>query len=129
MSMLRALMLALLLGLAFVAGPVATARAGEAGPSFPKAQGSCVDDPAAMRRHHFDFLHHQRDDTLRAGIRGAKYSLKECVTCHASTTATGKPVPVDAPGQFCQSCHAYAAVTIDCFGCHATTPQTAEAKP
>jgi hypothetical protein len=129
MSMLRAVMLALLLGLAFVASPVATAQAGEAGPSFPKAQGSCVDDPATMRRHHFDFLTHQRDDTLRAGIRGAKYSLKECVTCHASTAANGKPVPVNAPGQFCQSCHAYAAVTIDCFSCHATTPQTAEAKP
>ena len=117
MSM-RAVLLALLLGLLFAPG----AWAEQSGPSFPKAQGSCVDDPATMRRHHFDFLKHQRDDTLRQGIRGAKYSLKECVGCHATADAQGHAVPVNAEGQFCQSCHAYAAVSIDCFSCHATVP-------
>lgn len=123
----RAVLLALVLGLFSVMG----AWAGESGPSFPKAQGSCVDDPATMRRHHFDFLKHQRDDTMRQGIRGAKYSLKDCVSCHAQVK-DGHAVPVNAPGQFCASCHEYAAVSIDCFSCHATTPQhqqQAEAKP
>lgn len=120
----RAVLLALVLGLFSM---VAGAWAGDAGPSFPKATskalgGSCVDDPATMRRHHFDFLKHQRDDTLRQGIRGAKYSLKECVSCHAQVK-DGHAVPVNAPGQFCASCHEYAAVSIDCFSCHATTPQ------
>lgn len=120
----RAVMLVLLLGLAFWAGPGGkAAQAAESGPSFPKAQGTCVDDPAVMRRHHFDFLKHQRDDTVRQGIRGAKYSLKECVDCHATSDAGGHPLPINAPGQFCQSCHAYAAVAIDCFSCHATTPE------
>ena len=36
-----------------------------------------------MRRNHMELLKHQRDDTVRSGIRGAKYSLKDCVGCHA----------------------------------------------
>lgn len=98
------------------------AFAAELGPVIPKASGQCVDEPGTMRKHHFDFLKHQRDDTLRSGIRGARYSLKECVSCHATKAADGKPVPVNAEGQFCQSCHTYAAVSIDCFQCHATVP-------
>ena len=31
-------------------------------------------------------------------------------------------IPVNAPGQFCESCHTYAAVKMDCFECHATVP-------
>ena len=122
---MRAVLLALVLGLLTIA---TGAVAGDAGPAFPKAQGTCVEDPAAMRRHHFDFLKHQRDDTLRQGIRGAKHSLKDCVACHAQVK-DGHAVPVNAPGQFCAACHDFAAVTVDCFACHATTPQKAEAKP
>ncbi|MCA1908170.1 MAG: Hdr-like menaquinol oxidoreductase cytochrome c subunit [Magnetospirillum sp.] len=121
----RAVLLALVLGLMTM---VSGAWAGETGPSFPKAQGNCVEDPATMRRHHFDFLKHQRDDTMRQGIRGAKHSLKECVSCHAQVK-DGHAQPINAAGQFCASCHEYAAVSIDCFSCHATTPQQqAEAK-
>ncbi|MDA8231116.1 MAG: Hdr-like menaquinol oxidoreductase cytochrome c subunit [Magnetospirillum sp.] len=97
-------------------------------PAFPVAKGGhCVDDIPVMRRNHFAFLYHQRDETLRLGIRGGKYSLKECVNCHAATGPDGKAIPVNAPGQFCQSCHEYAAVSIDCFSCHATTPDSAGA--
>jgi hypothetical protein len=32
-------------------------------------------------------------------------------------------VSINAAGQFCQSCHATAAVSIDCFQCHATRPE------
>ncbi|KAF0223233.1 MAG: Hdr-like menaquinol oxidoreductase cytochrome c [Rhodospirillaceae bacterium] len=119
---MRVVMLALLL----VLMPWQGARAAEAGPQFPKAQGQCVEDAGTMRRHHFDFLKHQRDDTMREGIRGAKHSLKDCVSCHAAHK-DGKAVPVNAPGQFCAACHDYAAVSVGCFTCHATTP--GEGKP
>ena len=82
----------------------------------------CVADPAIMRRTHMDLLKHQRDDTVRGGIRGAKFSLKACVACHASretrSVARGET-------NFCVSCHSYAAVKIDCFECHASRPAAA----
>jgi hypothetical protein len=31
---------------------------------------------------------------------------------------------VTAQGQFCQGCHAYTAVKIDCFSCHASVPES-----
>ena len=96
-------------------------------PAVPKAQPGtqCVEDPADMRRHHMAYLKHQRDATVFGGIRGAKHSLKDCVACHA-TTASGS---VSAQqGDFCQACHQYAAVKIDCFECHTGKPGTAVAK-
>lgn len=80
----------------------------------------CVADPAVMRRSHMDFLKHQRDDTVRGGIRGAKFSLKACIECHASRQTASV---AQAETNFCVSCHSYAAVKIDCFECH--TPRTA----
>ena len=80
--------------------------------------GACVADPAFMRRNHMTLLKQQRDDTLRGGVRTGKYSLKACVACHASQTTQSVNA---APSNFCQSCHNYAAVKIDCFECHANT--------
>lgn len=89
-------------------------------PVIEKARaGACVADPAFMRRNHMKLLQHQRDDTLRAGVRDAKYSLKACVECHASRSTNSVTA---ASSNFCQSCHEYAAVTIDCFECHAHKP-------
>jgi hypothetical protein len=90
-------------------------------PAVPKARPGtqCVEDPADMRRHHMDYLKHQRDATVHGGIRGAKHSLKDCVACHA-TTATGSVAA--ATGDFCVACHQYAAVKIDCFECHTGKP-------
>ncbi len=89
-------------------------------PVIEKARGGqCVEEPALMRRTHMELLRHQRDDTVRGGIRGARHSLKECVACHASQT-TGSVTA--APTNFCVSCHSYAAVKIDCFECHASKP-------
>jgi hypothetical protein len=79
----------------------------------------CVADTATMRRDHMRMLRHQRDDTVRAGIRGTQFSLKGCIDCHASVK-TGSVAA--APSDFCVACHAYAAVTIDCFECHASRP-------
>jgi hypothetical protein len=84
--------------------------------------GQCVEDPAFMRRNHMKLLKHQRDDTLRGGIRTGKYSLKTCIACHASQTSNSVDV---ASTNFCQSCHNYAAVKIDCFECHASKPPQA----
>ncbi len=93
-------------------------------PQVPKAiQGEqCVEETAFMRRNHMDLLKHQRDDTLRRGIRDAKYSLNGCLTCHAVLDSQGQPVSIRNPRHFCNSCHGYAAVSIDCFGCHESTP-------
>ncbi len=89
-------------------------------PVIEAARGDkCVEDPAFMRRNHMNLLKHQRDDTLRGGIRTAKYSLKTCVECHASQTNGSVNV---ASTNFCQSCHTYAAIKIDCFECHANKP-------
>jgi len=93
----------------------------------PATKGEqCVADTALMRTDHMDLLNHQRDDTVIDGVRGEPFSLVECVNCHAQTAADGTPVRIDAEGQFCESCHAYAAVKIDCFTCHAAKPDQTE---
>ncbi|MBE0620387.1 MAG: Hdr-like menaquinol oxidoreductase cytochrome c subunit [Burkholderiales bacterium] len=83
--------------------------------------GKCVEDTALMRRQHPDMLKHQRDLTVHEGIRTRQHSLKACVACHAST----KTGSVLGEKGFCQSCHAYASVKIDCFSCHASRPKLA----
>ena len=83
--------------------------------------GKCVEDAATMVREHPDMLKHQRDLTMHEGIRTRKYSLKQCIQCHAST----KTGSVLGENGFCQSCHAYASVTIDCFNCHSSRPKLA----
>lgn len=109
-----------------------------------RAGTQCIADPATMRRDHPAMLEHQRDQTVRGGIRGAgppqaassplgggrrvasggptftaKASLKGCIACHASpvTASVAK-----SETNFCVSCHIYTAVRIDCFECHATRP-------
>jgi hypothetical protein len=101
-----------------VVPPVAASRVPQ--PVIESARGDkCVEDPEFMRRNHMELLKHQRDDTLRGGIRTGKYSLKACIACHASQTTSSVTV---ANTNFCQSCHNYAAVKIDCFECHANKP-------
>jgi len=110
---------------------LAPAWAGESRTPMPtieraRAGTQCIADPATMRRDHPTMLKHQRDDTVHGGIRGAKASLKACVECHASPT-TGSVAASE--GNFCVTCHSYAAVRIDCFECHATRPHAAAARP
>ena len=90
-----------------------------------RAGTQCIAEPATMRRDHPAMLEHQRDETVRGGIRGAKASLKGCIECHASP-ATGSVAKTEA--NFCVSCHSYTAVRIDCFGCHATRPAATAAQ-
>jgi predicted CXXCH cytochrome family protein len=93
-------------------------------PVIPKGQGeACVADTEFMRRNHMTMLKHQRDETMRQGIRGNPYSLGECVACHAVAGPDGVPLTVSSPQHFCRNCHDYAAVSIDCFQCHASRPE------
>ncbi len=92
-------------------------------PEVPMGRGAqCVEPIEIMRRDHFEFIKHQRDQTVYHGIRGSKHSLAGCIDCHASKGTDGEVLPMNAEGQFCQTCHTYAAVKIDCFTCHATVP-------
>ena len=95
-------------------------------PSISKGEGQqCVEPTDVMRRDHMNFLLHQRDATVQQGIRTTKHSLVGCIDCHVQQDTRGNAIPVNAPGQFCESCHQYAAVSLDCFECHATTPDSA----
>jgi len=88
--------------------------------------GQCVADTQIMRRDHPEMLKHQRDRTVHEGIRTRPQSLNNCVECHASA----KTGSVLGEQGFCQSCHAYAGVKLDCFECHASKAKiTAGAKP
>lgn len=107
---------------------VAGAAEGDVPIPQPKAvEGeSCVEPVDQMRRNHMRMLMHQRDDTVLSGIRTTKHSLVGCIDCHAAKDSSGEFIAVNAPGQFCSTCHEYAAVEMDCFQCHATTPSIRE---
>lgn len=103
------------------------AGAGDGVPIPQPAKGKgdkCVNDTSFMRRYHMKMLKHQRDDTMHQGIRTEQYSLKGCIDCHAVAGPDTKPVTFESADHFCRTCHDYAAVSIDCFQCHASTPRT-----
>ena len=104
---------------------VMTVMSVAAPPSVVIAEGAgeaCVEPVETMRRQHMDFLLHQRDVTVHQGIREQRHSLIGCVDCHTAKDSNGEYISINAEGQFCQSCHVYSAVKIDCFECHATVP-------
>jgi len=115
---LAALAVVLLIG----AMPVAMAVEGLL-PLIPQGKGErCVEETAFMRRNHMELLKHQRDETVYKGIRTTRHSLQECIACHAVPGNGGKPVTIASEKHFCNVCHSYAAVSPDCFMCHASTP-------
>ena len=91
----------------------------EAQARFSEAQG-CVEPTGEMRRNHMEYILHQRDETVHEGIRTKQYSLNECIDCHVSDAQDAPRVSSEE--HFCNSCHSYAAVSIDCFQCHADRP-------
>jgi len=91
-------------------------------PTAATPGGACVEDTAFMRRNHMNLIRHQRDLTVREGIRTTKHSLANCVDCHADPKTGRVTGSRDA---FCEGCHAYAAVKLDCFECHADRAKTA----
>lgn len=111
---------ALIVATAFSAAATVPAVAGVDLPKIEKGKGDkCVEDTQYMRRNHMDLLKHQRDDTMRKGIRTTKHSLKKCVECHASEKSGSVAATKE---DFCAACHSYASVKLDCWDCHATKP-------
>ena len=82
---------------------------------------ACVAPTDDMRRNHMNYIKHQRVRTVHEGVRGSKFSLVGCVDCHAAVEG-GKALPINSEGQFCQGCHSFTSVSIDCFQCHRGIP-------
>ncbi len=92
-------------------------------PEIPRGKGdACIADPNFMRVNHMDMMKHDRDETMLLGDRGIKFSLKQCVECHAVAGPDSEPVSYKSEKHFCRVCHDYAAVKIDCFQCHNSKP-------
>lgn len=93
----------------------------------PKAKASeenkCVAPIEEMRRNHMQKILHQRDKTLRHGVRSKQFSLAECVNCHVTPKKDGTYANFGEDEHFCSNCHNYAAVTVDCFECHRDKPE------
>jgi hypothetical protein len=94
----------------------------------PEGEGvKCVQPEDEMRRNHMNYILHQRDKTMQEGVRanieGKGYSLAECIDCHVVAGENGEIAKHDSKEHFCNSCHEYASVQIDCFECHADRPQ------
>jgi hypothetical protein len=111
---------ALVLAFAAAVAAGAGASAGDAPVATGAAKAACVEETATMRRNHMDLLRHQRDRTVRDGIRTTRHSLEGCVNCHADKE-TGSVLGRNAAGKegFCAGCHRFVAVSPDCFDCHA----------
>src|SRR5512144_3449017 len=113
------LLAAIPVALALLASPATAADASTARVPKPvlatPSSDKCVDDPAFMRRNHPDLLRHQRAQTVHEGIRTPRDGLANCVSCHASRQTGRVTGSADA---FCESCHRYAGVSLDCFECH-----------
>jgi len=111
-----------------IACSVLTATAGAEGSRVPRPSftvdksTNCVAPAEEMRRTHMEMLKHRRDRTVHQGVRGGDESLARCIECHASKTSGAATGARDA---FCQSCHDYVGVKLDCFECHQGRPGAA----
>jgi len=101
-------------------------------PELPKAKKKyseetlCVEPVAEMQKNHMSYILHQRDETMRKGVRTKQHSLKECIDCHNAPTEDGKVARAEESEHFCSTCHVYAAVQIDCFSCHSDKPENTQ---
>jgi len=95
------------------------------GPSVPAATGEPhPEGNEYMRKFHMEMMKHDRDLTMRDGNRSIEASLKECFDCHTvKDEETGDPVTYQDERHFCRTCHDFAAVKVDCFMCHRSTPE------
>lgn len=126
MNHVKGLLAALFVALTALAAAAPPAHAADGAvplPTLSKAvKGEqCVEPADVMRRQHMTYLSHQRDETVREGIRGKKYSLQGCIECHATADPEVAGGKVRTLKPFCAECHAYAAVSLDCFACHNPT--------
>ena len=93
-------------------------------PKIPEAKGEqCVEPTEVMRRRHMDFLLTHRDRTMHEGVRTKKHSLTECLECHVQANVAGEYPRATSVEHFCETCHAFSSVSVDCFSCHADRPK------
>jgi len=126
-QVVRGLLVCCLAGFSFGAISAENAKSGRTPKPVIEAatQGDkCVEDTDYMRKNHMKLLLHQRDQTVHNGVRTQRHSIKNCIACHASKTNNSVAASKE---NFCQSCHNYTAVKMDCFECHATKPKSATA--
>jgi hypothetical protein len=83
----------------------------------------CIQPEDEMRRNHMEYILHERDETMHEGIRNEPESLANCINCHVQPNEKGEIDGIDSKEHFCNACHQYASVQIDCFQCHADRPQ------
>ncbi len=123
-ALLRTVVLLSLMTVSFSA--LSTENKGLVIPKATKSAGKdkCVLPVAEMRRNHMEHILHQRDETVHEGIRTKQFSLTECVNCHVPAKPKGQEIRVSSNKHFCNSCHTYTAVSIDCFQCHNDQPTT-----
>jgi len=114
-----------LLVLIFSAPATAGDKSDGTGPFIPApVKGEkCVEDTAVMRRDHMKFLLKHRKEALREGVRTKQYSLQERLACHVPAETAAQPAKA-GEGHFCMNCHSYVGVTLDCFECHNTRPES-----
>ena len=89
----------------------------------PSKAEKCIQPEDEMRRNHMNYILHERDETMHEGIRGEPSSLANCIDCHVEPNENGEIAGIESEEHFCNSCHQYASVQIDCFQCHADRPQ------
>jgi len=103
-----------------------SAQADAPKPVLPEPLGErCVEPTEVMRARHWEFILHQRDETVHRGIRTTKHSLKNCLECHVRANEAGEYPRANSAEHYCSACHIYAGVRIDCFECHADRPHAA----
>ena len=90
-----------------------------------KSGDKCVEETSYMRKNHQKLLMHQRDETVHKGIRTKEHSLKSCIACHASTKDNNV---LGSNEHFCEGCHTYVAVKLDCWECHTSKPKKTATK-
>ena len=83
----------------------------------------CIQPEDEMRRNHMNYILHERDETMHEGVRNEPGSLAACIDCHVEPNSKGEIAGIDSKEHFCNACHQYASVQIDCFQCHADRPQ------
>ncbi len=88
-----------------------------------QAGATCVRPVPVMRRNHMELIKHQRDLTVRKGMRETTDSIAKCIACHVRYDEKKQPIAINGEGQFCESCHEELAVELDCFECHSTVPR------
>ena len=114
-------LIAVLTGLA--AAPALAGDLSSLMPVVPKASGDAHPVEENWRKNHMEYMKHDRDMALREGETEIGASLGQCFDCHAVKDEAGDYVTYEeSEKHFCRACHDYAAVKVDCFMCHRSTP-------